>query len=48
MAAAAQYLDEDVHILLHIFFQTEPCTCTSALTACNATFFGELLFGAVS
>ena len=48
MAAAAQYLDEDVNILLHIFFQTEPCTCTSALTACNATFFGELLFGAVS
>ena len=22
-AAAAQYLDDDVHILLHIFFQTE-------------------------
>ena len=46
-AAAAEYLDEDVHILLHNFFPTEPCTCTSALTASNATFFGELLFGAV-
>ena len=47
-AAAAQYLDEDVRIVLHIFFQTETCTCTPALTACHATFFGGLLFGAVS
>ena len=47
-AAAAQYLDEDVHIVLHIFFQTETCICTPTLTACNATFFGGLLFGAVS
>ena len=47
-AAAAQYLDEEVHTLLHVFFQTETCTCTPALTACKATFFGGLLFGAVS
>ena len=47
-AAAAQWLDEDVHILLYIFFQTETCSCTFALIACNATFFGGLLFGAVS
>ena len=47
-AAAAQYLDEDVHILLHIFLWTETCTRTPALTACNATFFGGLLFGSVS